>query len=197
MSSIGSIAASVWRSVDLEGQPPAGAEMAAAARRQASTLVVAAQQLERVVGDDDEVEARREGEAAHVGDDPKKRLRSPGGRRRRGRARPRVAGLWRAPPPPVRSRRPARGRRAGGSEQAGVEREVVVGVAPGGVRAGASRRAQPGSGDAPAGATSRNTSPVRGFGKKNVLLGGMRSPPWLMAAICSTVTGRSSTAAST
>ena len=37
--------------------------------------------------------------------------------------------------------------------------------------------------------------PVAGFGAKNVVFGGMRSPPWAMAWIWATVAGRMSTAA--
>ena len=41
----------------------------------------------------------------------------------------------------------------------------------------------------------RNTTPVRGLGEKNVVFGGMRSPPWAMSTIWATVAGRSSTPA--
>ena len=44
-------------------------------------------------------------------------------------------------------------------------------------------------------ARSRKTMPVRGLGKKKVLFGGMRSPPWAISRIWPTVTGRSSTPA--
>jgi len=37
---------------------------------------------------------------------------------------------------------------------------------------------------------SRSTTPVRGLGWKNVVLGGMRSPPWAMATIWATEAGR-------
>jgi hypothetical protein len=43
--------------------------------------------------------------------------------------------------------------------------------------------------------SSRNTMPVRGLGQKNVVLGGMRTPPQLTAEICATVAGRRRTAA--
>jgi len=39
------------------------------------------------------------------------------------------------------------------------------------------------------------TMPVRGLGQKKVVFGGIRTPPWLIAAIWSTVAGRSRTAA--
>ena len=41
----------------------------------------------------------------------------------------------------------------------------------------------------------RKTRPVLGLGWKNVVFGGMRSPPWAVASIWATVTGRSSTPA--
>ena len=39
------------------------------------------------------------------------------------------------------------------------------------------------------------TMPVRGFGQKNVVFGGIRSPPWAVRAIWETVAGRQKTAA--
>ena len=41
----------------------------------------------------------------------------------------------------------------------------------------------------------RNTRPVLGLGWKNVVFGGMRSPPWAVASIWATVAGRRSTPA--
>ena len=62
-------------------------------------------------------------------------------------------------------------------------------------------RARPGRSTARAGASAPASrgcgtpGPVFGLGWKNVVFGGMRSPPWAMASIWATVAGRSSTPA--